>query len=251
MRRIAALEDREAARRRVCGTPSVDTVSSAFATVQDSEPPISRGRASSRSKTVDKSSFPLIARIRAGDRQAIGNLLERHVSALRGYVRLRCGPVLREQESCSDLVQSACREVLEDLGQFEYRGEAAFRRWLFQAAERKLMDRVRYYGRGKRDVGREASITPGSGAQEEELLTCYATFCTPSQHAVAREQVAKIEKAMDQLPVALRDVILLARFQGLSSKELGCELGCSPENARVRLSRALAKLATLLDSSQS
>ena len=71
-------------------------------------------------------------------------LLERHVPSLRKFLRLRCGPRIRDMESVSDLVQSVCREALQELDDFEYRGEPAFRAWLFRLAERRVVDRVRF-----------------------------------------------------------------------------------------------------------
>ena len=66
-----------------------------------------------------------------GSGGALDALLERHLPALRVYVRLQAGDFLREQESSSDIVQSVCRELLQDLDAFEYRGEGQFRAWLY------------------------------------------------------------------------------------------------------------------------
>ncbi|MCA8975247.1 MAG: hypothetical protein KDC98_11025, partial [Planctomycetes bacterium] len=47
-----------------------------------------------------------------GDPQAVEELLVRHLPRLRAFVRLRSPFALRARESCSDLVQSVCREVI-------------------------------------------------------------------------------------------------------------------------------------------
>ena len=59
------------------------------------------------------------------DPVAIDHLLERHLPALRAFVRLRAGPTVARNESSSDVVQSVCREILMGAGRFEYQGEAA------------------------------------------------------------------------------------------------------------------------------
>ena len=41
-------------------------------------------------------------------------LLEEHLPRLRAFIRLRTNQAIRARESCSDLVQSVCREVLEE-----------------------------------------------------------------------------------------------------------------------------------------
>jgi RNA polymerase sigma-70 factor (ECF subfamily) len=186
----------------------------------------------------------LIERARSGDRGAIEALVVAHLPALRAFVRVKAGQELREQESCSDLVQSACREVLQDLSGFEYRDEVAFRNWLYRAAERKVLDRARYHHRARRDVRREETL-PGGDAG---LLGCYASFCTPSQEAVAQEEMARIESAMDELPASYREVLRLRHVIGLSNQEIASQLGRTPEYARMVLARARHKLGDLLAS---
>jgi RNA polymerase sigma-70 factor, ECF subfamily len=196
---------------------------------------------------MDRTSQDLIAASRAGDHTALESLLSRHLGTLHGYLRLRCGPALREHESCSDLVQSVCREALSDMDAFEYQGEPAFRRWLFEAAERKIKDRARYWRRQKRDAGRASPLDAGSNSQAACLLDCYASFCTPSKQAIAHEQIERIERALDQLPEEYRAAIVLSRIIGLSNEELAAKLGESPAYTRTLLSRGLAKLSTSLD----
>jgi DNA-directed RNA polymerase specialized sigma24 family protein len=84
-----------------------------------------------------------------GDPAAIEALLERHLPRLRAFVRLRVGAELRQRESASDIVQSACREVIANMGRYRYRGEDQFRRWLFTAALRKLADKVEHHRAAK------------------------------------------------------------------------------------------------------
>jgi RNA polymerase sigma-70 factor (ECF subfamily) len=192
---------------------------------------------------MEKDAATLVERARTGDREALEALVVAHLPALRAFVRVQAGRGLRELESCSDLVQSACREALQDLSGFEYRDEAAFRCWLYRAAERKVLDRARFHGRARRDVRREQAPIAGNSG----LLDCYATFCTPSQEAIAREEEARIELAMDELPPSYREVLRLRHVVGLSNKELAQELGHSPEYARMLLARARHKLTLLLD----
>lgn len=188
----------------------------------------------------DLSAAALIQSASMGDQVAIASLLTDHLPRLRAFVRLRVGPRLRLKESQSDLVQSVCREVLEDLDGFEYRGEAQFRGWLFQMALRKIIDKDRFYGSQKRDAAREVD-----GARE--LLDCYQSLSTPSQHLMEREQVEAFEKVFDQLPPDYREVITLARVVGLPHKEIAGQMGRKEPAVRVLLHRAIARLGVLLD----
>ena len=80
----------------------------------------------------------LIDRASRGDPVALDALVEHHLPNLLAFLRLNAGPHLLAKESVSDLAQSVCREVLDDVDRFEYRGEPAFRKWLFTAALNKV-----------------------------------------------------------------------------------------------------------------
>jgi RNA polymerase sigma-70 factor (ECF subfamily) len=172
-------------------------------------------------------------------------LLEQHLPRLRAYIRLRMGPQLRARESASDLVQSACREVLENIGRYQHRSEANFRRWLFTTAARKVRDRVDYHRADKRDVDRE--ITPPDGA----VAAVYADFVTPSADLDMRERVARLEAAFDRLPADYREVITLIRIVGLPHREVAEAMGRSETASRMLLYRALAELAAELEGDSS
>src|SRR5262245_6985429 len=105
----------------------------------------------------------LAERAARGDEHAVGEILERHLPALRFYVRVKASPALLEREHESDIVQSVCLELLEHAASFEFRGEAAFRQWLFTAALRKLVEKDRYWNAGKRDAKRLAGVDRDDG----------------------------------------------------------------------------------------
>ncbi|MCA9320002.1 MAG: hypothetical protein KDB53_04670, partial [Planctomycetes bacterium] len=128
----------------------------------------------------------VVTRASQGDPVAIDDLLSRHLPGLRAFVRLNAGAAIRAKESASDLVQSTCREILQDFGDFEYRGDAAFRHWLYTAALRKILDRDRFYRRDKRDRAREVSPPRGSSSGRD-LGVPYERVFSPSDQAMARE----------------------------------------------------------------
>lgn len=172
-------------------------------------------------------------------------LLQQHLPGLRAFMRLNSGRLLRSKESCSDLVQSACREVLENAEQFAFGGEEGFRRWLYRAAMRKIAHRAEYWRAEMRDVQREQH-QDDDATESTELLASYQAFYTPSQQAVAREELLRVEAAFDGLPEAHRQVIVMAKILGMSRAEIAAELGRTELAVRTLLSRALAQLAQRL-----
>ena len=191
----------------------------------------------------------LVARAIQRDPGAIAALLAEYLPGLRAFVRLRAGKLLREKESCSDLVQSVCREVLEHIDRFQYAGENAFRNWLYKTALRKLGHRYDYYQADKRSPAHEEPLPAARADQSHDpdrLLSCYATFCTPSRQAGAREELQHIEAAFDELSADHREVIVLSRILGLPHAEVAREMGRTEVAVRSLLSRALVQLAEVL-----
>ena len=75
----------------------------------------------------------------------------------------------------------------------------------------------------------------------------YRSFATPSRELMDREAIAHIEASFDRLSDEDRELILLARVVGLSRGEMATRLGKSEGAVRTGLSRALARLAGMLD----
>lgn len=184
----------------------------------------------------------LLRRAGHGDEPAVRTLLARYLPGLRAFVRLHSGRLVRSKESCSDLVQSACREVLEHADDFVYGGEAGFKQWLYRTALRKIAHRAEHWGAERRDARREHA----AGDDSLDVLDCYRAFYTPSQQAAAREELERVEAAFDRLSEPHRQVIVMAKVMGMSRAEIGAELGRSELAVRTLLSRALAQLATEL-----
>ena len=191
----------------------------------------------------------LVAAGRRGDPSALEGVLNAVLPDLRAYVRLNCGQAIRRQEEDSDLVQSICREVLEDLGQFEGDVEAQFRRWLFTVSRNKIQGRYRFYTARNRDIRKRVTLHgPASSSHDtdQQVLTCYATFCTPSRHAMAREELQRIETAFEGLPDDYREVITMSCVMGMSHSEIAVEMGRAETAVRKLLSRARARLSRLM-----
>jgi RNA polymerase sigma factor (sigma-70 family) len=175
----------------------------------------------------------------------LDELLARHLPGVRAFARLQMDPVLRERESCSDVVQSACRVLLEKHGraEFEIRDEASFRAWLYSSVLHKIKERRRYHLAAKRSPVHEAGACQ---EQEQLLLEAYHKVLPPSDEAAALETVERLERCFDRLRAEDREVISWRRIVGLSSDETAIRMGRSAAAVRSLLSRALARLAGLL-----
>lgn len=180
-----------------------------------------------------------------GDQEAIARLAEQYLPGLRGYISNKAGWVIAGKESCSDLAQSVCREALQGLseGRFEFRGDAAFRQWMYQAADHKILNRNRYWSTKKRDVQREELA--GDREWEQPMTGIPHEDPTPSVAIIREETKTRLGHYLNRLPPQFREIIRLVHFESLSHKEASLLLGIEEAHSRVLLSRALARLATL------
>src|SRR6516162_227993 len=105
----------------------------------------------------------LMAKARAGEAEALGELCALYRNYLRMVVRTGLGPRLRERVELSDVVQEALVEVVRQFPQFTGQSEAALVGWLRRLVGQKLADLGRYHSRAKR--AGEATAVPLDAAQ--------------------------------------------------------------------------------------
>jgi RNA polymerase sigma-70 factor (ECF subfamily) len=80
-----------------------------------------------------------------------------------------------------------------------------------------------------------------------EALSAPATDTTPEAHHERARAIALLETALQRLPLASREVLLLVGVEGMEQEEVAKVLGLSYDATRQRLSRARAQLADAMD----
>ena len=176
------------------------------------------------------------------DRRELDELVERHLSVLRYYVRLRAGPLLRSKEPVSDIVQSALREILSESSGFVYTGDAAFRRWIHRIATNKIISKNRYHLAAMRNAAREEALAsrvwdvpqPGDSSPDH----------SPSRHAVHAEDLERLQAAFDELDEEDRQILSMRRIFDIPTAQIAEELGLAESTVRWRLSTIIARLAS-------
>ena len=191
--------------------------------------------------SVEEPSHDSILSASRGDPAAIADILRAYLPRLQRFVHLRLGPELRMREDTLDIVQSTVRELLSE-PQFEWRGEAEFRGWLFQAALNKIREKGRYHGAEMRAGNREAA----DATRDLELAEAIRDLATPSRVAAAREELRDLEVAFAGLTEPQREVLTLSRVAGLPHAVIARRLGKSEAAVRQLLVRAMATLGAAL-----
>jgi len=180
------------------------------------------------------SSGELVRAARAGDQESFEQLLRRSEERLLRLVRARMGKVLRGYEDSGDLLQSALVEAVRSLPRFDYAGEGSFLRWLSTIVEHKIRHHLRDLQRLRRDPARLGDEPPTGVA---------GNATSPSQAAVAAEMEERYAAAMQRLPAAEQEVLLLHLDLGCTHAEIAGAIGApSAEAVRKRIARALVRL---------
>jgi RNA polymerase sigma-70 factor (ECF subfamily) len=80
-----------------------------------------------------------------------------------------------------------------------------------------------------------------------EAMSAATSEPTPETHHERARAIALLEAAMQSLPVAAREVLLLVGVEGMEQEEVAKVLGLSYDTLRQRLSRARAQLAESME----
>jgi RNA polymerase sigma-70 factor (ECF subfamily) len=173
--------------------------------------------------------------------------LERFQAYLRLLARLHLDARLQGKLDPSDVVQQTLLQAHQARQQFRGRTSGELAAWLRQIMARNLAHAIRDLGRAKRDVGRERSLEAAmaqSSARLEGWLA--AEQSSPSQRADANEQALRLAEALQALPDAQREALVLQHWQGWSLAAIGAHLGRSPEAVAGLIKRGLMQLRLLL-----
>jgi RNA polymerase sigma-70 factor (ECF subfamily) len=183
----------------------------------------------------------LFDQFRAGDLNAFRTLVERyHDDLLRFLTRL-----LGDRQGAEDVFQDAFIQVHQSADTFDR--TRRFRPWVFTIAANKGRDFLRKKNR-RQEVDLHAPVSRG-GSGDEGRSTTYVDLMEidipgPSARMTEAERDLMVQRALDALPYALREILLLAYFQRLSYAQIAEELRIPLGTVKSRLHAAVAGFAT-------
>ena len=192
----------------------------------------------------------LVTLAKAGDESALNQLLNVYGARVHWIMRLRMGRELRSKLESMDLTQDALVSALEGLGDFTYKNEGDFLRWLSTIAENRIRDSLDKLHADKRDIRKEFRFDNNGSTTAGGFLTSPRPVdaTRPSVIMSRKEDLDKLEKAIDELKPEYREVIVLTKIEGLSYKEIANRLGKSNDAVRKLVSRAMAALTSVFES---
>jgi RNA polymerase sigma-70 factor (ECF subfamily) len=176
----------------------------------------------------------LLERARSGDEEALNNLLQRYLPALDRWSHGRLPAWARDGMDTHDLVQDTVVVALRHIGTFRYEFEGALQAYLRQA----VMNRVR-------DVLRRAHRRPPPTELDPSLRSLAAS---PLEEAIGAELLEQYEESLGELRAEEREAIIARIEMGQDYEQVAVALGKpSKDAARVAVSRALVRLAAIMN----
>ena len=187
-------------------------------------------------KDKDTDLAELVGNAQLGDRAAFDCLVARTRDDLRATIGARIGNHLRGSVEIEDILQETYMRALQAIGNFRYHGPQSFLQWLRSIAEHALLEGAK---RQRRDpilqIDREAQ----------------ASDVSPSRDARRAERFARLQRALDELSEDHRQVVYLARIEGLKIREIAARMNRSPSAIGNLLLRAMKQLKTSFGDTES
>ncbi len=171
----------------------------------------------------------IVERALTGDAEAFGEIVQRWE---RRIFALTFGMLGREEDA-RDATQETFLAAFRNIRSF--RGEAKVSSWLHRIAVNQCITRQR-----------RAKVRKESGLEEEEEKHA-ASFSAPLHYLPAlvvegRERSAAVRRAVNSLPLDLRQVIVMKEFEELTFREMADALDIPLSTVKSRLYTALKQL---------
>jgi RNA polymerase sigma-70 factor, ECF subfamily len=198
-----------------------------------------------------ESTVRLIERARAGDKEALNEILSQHRARLRRMVELRLDARLRGRIDASDVLQDAYIDISCRWEEYLCDPKLPLFLWLRLVVGDRLVRLHRHHlGTQMRNAALEVTIYRGalpavsSVALAAQLL---GKHTSPSQAAVRVERMLRVQEALNALDATDREVLSLRHFEELTFAEAAQVLGIGESAATKRYFRALKRLKTALE----
>ena len=178
----------------------------------------------------------LLARFIRGQTEAFGVLLRRYERELYGYLRRYVG----DGTLAEDVFQNTFVQLYTKLDQYEV--GRPVRPWLYTIATHQAIDALRRNGRHPTVSLDQHQADAGDGEFQSLIDLLESRGPPPPERAESEERRQHVRASVERLPDLLRQVVLLAYYQGLKYREIAEVLDIPVGTVKSRLHAALVKL---------
>jgi RNA polymerase sigma-70 factor (ECF subfamily) len=191
-------------------------------------PHLVRSKPPAAGALTERTDDELMRLAQAGLREAFAVLVERHADR----VLTLCGRFAGEAQLGRELAQDTW--VLVWQGRSKYRAEGTFVAWLITVARNHCRNQLR---RRKVTLSSELELLPADAATSSEQL----------DRLLVEERRQRVRGALADLPVAMREALLLRYGEGLRYDEMTAVVGAGESTLRSRVHHGLKILKQKLE----
>jgi RNA polymerase sigma-70 factor (ECF subfamily) len=177
----------------------------------------------------------LVKASQRGNMAAFEELVARH----RDKIYARAFSMVRNEDEAMDLSQEAWVKGWQRLKQFQ--GDASFATWMTRIVINLCLDHLRKLKRTRADSIEQMEEEVGGVERHMPVINV-----NPTERLERGELRKRIDKALSQLSVEHRTVMVLHEFEELEYKEIAKRMACSIGTVMSRLFYARRKMASLL-----
>lgn len=187
------------------------------------------------------STYELVERFKQGDTAAFSLVFGKYQRRLAVLVHYKMSAGLHGAMEVDDILQEVFLGAARDMKQFTYHTPGSLMAWLSRIADHVIVDAARYKNREKRRAEELLRFRSESNPTGPEPVDSE----TPSRLFAREEAMQILLKKLDALPTDYREIIVLAKFEGLTTKEISERVGKSRERVALLLHRALKRFREL------
>lgn len=158
-----------------------------------------------------------------------------HLDALYGFAMA----LTRDRTEAEDLTQETCLRAMRAFG--ELVPDSNLKGWLFTIMRNVWRNKLRHDRSGPRFVELDFDIS-----QEEDAGFFEGAGADPLTLLVRKVEREDVRRAIERLPQAYREVVVLRDLEGFSYQQVATILECPAGTVMSRLSRAREQLRMLL-----
>ncbi len=174
--------------------------------------------------------WPDVAALQAGETAALDLLMKRHHAEVTCFIWRMTG----NHRDAEELAQETFVRAFFQIQQ--YRPRAHFAAWLYRIARNICLD----YFRSRAQRQKNQNIPLDEAWSMPESTTS----------ALQDEATERLQEAIANLPIHLREPLVLTAFEGMSHEDAGRRLGISSKAVEVKCYRAREKLRKFLGKNQ-
>jgi len=163
----------------------------------------------------------LIARCRAGDSAAFGELYDLHVGKIYDFIYYKT----HHRQTAEDLTSEAFLKALKGLNGFDP-GRGSFSAWLYRIARNAVID---HYRARREHLNADDAWDLAAGSDAEADID-------------ALMKMEKVREYLRRLKPGQRDVVIMRVWQEMSYREIADVIGKSEANCKMIFSRAVREL---------